>query len=178
MSALPDLLAGVYRHYKGPLYLVLGYGRDANQDGRTVVVYVGLELTGSARPGARINVRDVDDFFAVVDPATGTVPDVEDFFTDYPRRFTYVGPEWQQPEPEPVAGAEYRLVRPDGTVLYTEIVADGPTHVAGEHWPPNTPVGTAKWWWLVPDGRVDPPFRWQGRRFGATEWVTLVESDP
>lgn len=76
---LPDLPAGVYRHWKGHAYLVLGYGMDANDETRQVVVYVGLQLDG-ARPGPRLRVRTVEDFFAEVEPAK--------------RRFEYVGPEW------------------------------------------------------------------------------------
>lgn len=89
---MADLLAGVYRHYKGPLYLVLGLAHDANADvlfhadevefakrdwqsgtmhqeaplgERTVVVYVGLQLD-DAKPGARLAVRSYDDFFTFV----------------------------------------------------------------------------------------------------------------
>jgi hypothetical protein len=91
---LPDLPAGVYRHYKGPLYLVLGYGRDSNTVDRDVVVYVGLELTGTARPGPRLLVRDVADFHAVVDPATGDATGEAYPTPGYPLRFTYLGPEW------------------------------------------------------------------------------------
>ncbi len=76
---LPDLPAGVYQHWReGHLYLVLGYGMDANDETRTVVVYVGLELDG-ARPGPRLRVRTVEDFFATVDGKP---------------RFEYIGPEW------------------------------------------------------------------------------------
>lgn len=86
------LLTGVYRHYKGPLYLVLGYAhdanvmvcvRDTNADGdcpacavdpespcrqpRTVVVYVGLQLD-DAHHGARLAVRTASDFRALLHP--------------------------------------------------------------------------------------------------------------
>lgn len=82
---LKPFLAGVYRHYKGPLYLVLGYGRDSNYEGRTVVVYIGLQLD-DAKPGPRINVRTAEEFFGMVATPTGKVP-----------RFSYAGPEWQPP---------------------------------------------------------------------------------
>lgn len=81
---LTDLRAGVYRHWKGPLYLVLGYGHDANAEDlfamledkvyppglkrlgqRDVVVYIGLELD-EAHSGPRLAVRTVDDFFCLV----------------------------------------------------------------------------------------------------------------
>lgn len=91
---IAELKAGVYRHYKGPLYLVLGYGHDANHDGRLVVVYVGLQLDG-AKNGARLAVRTADDFLAIVDPATGETKDYPFPSPDYPLRFTYVGPTWE-----------------------------------------------------------------------------------
>jgi hypothetical protein len=93
VNSLPDLRAGIYRHYKGPLYLVLGYGHDANQEDRTVVVYVGLQLDG-AKSGARLSVRTADDFFAIVDRNTGATVNDDWDGTDPPpvQRFTYLGP--------------------------------------------------------------------------------------
>lgn len=92
---LPLLPAGVYRHYKGDLYMVIGYGRDSNIDGREVVVYVGLELSG-ALMGPRIQVREVADFHAVVEPATGSATGYPNPSPpDYPLRFTYIGPSWE-----------------------------------------------------------------------------------
>jgi hypothetical protein len=64
-GSLPPLPSGIWRHYKGPLYLVLGYGHDANDEQRPVVVYVGLQLD-QARPGPRLAVRTATDFHAVV----------------------------------------------------------------------------------------------------------------
>ncbi len=112
---LPDLRAGVYRHYKGHLYLVLGYGRDANDDDRDVVVYIGLELHGS-KPGARIMVRTVDDFYAIVNPVTGeSVADNWNGSEPYPvARFTYLGPDLRPgllPSPN---AADPRCVWPNG----------------------------------------------------------------
>lgn len=80
-----DLLAGVWRHYKGPLYLVLGLAHDANAEDlydrdvsgmagdfgysalgeREVIVYVPLQLDG-AHTGPRLAVRTRADFFAEV----------------------------------------------------------------------------------------------------------------
>lgn len=94
MTEFPDLRTGIYRHYKGPLYLVLGLGHDANHDGRAVVVYVGLQLDG-AKTGPRLAVRDMDDFTVIVDPSTGhALPDFPFPSPEYPRRFTYRGPVW------------------------------------------------------------------------------------
>jgi hypothetical protein len=91
MRVTRELHAGVYRHYKGHLYLVLGYADDANTEGRTVVVYVGLQLDG-AGPGARIKVRTAEDFFAPVNPSTGAVVQWCDGVDPAPvARFRYVG---------------------------------------------------------------------------------------
>lgn len=98
---LPDLPAGVYRHWKGPLYHVLGYGHDANSDlDRFAVVYIGLQTQGS-HTGPRLAFRtaisddpDVDAFFDFVHPSDGSkCPG----YTTCPckervRRFTYLAP--------------------------------------------------------------------------------------
>lgn len=98
---LPPLKTGVYRHYKGHLYLVLGYGEDANADNlcdysetmdrvyrhnrgdtdgptkptplseRAVVVYIPLQLS-ETREGPVMDVRTVDDFLAYVNPLDGS----------------------------------------------------------------------------------------------------------
>ena len=74
MSGLPELAAGVWRHWKGRDYLVLGLGHDADVEGRTVVVYVPLYDV----EGPRLAVRTVGEFLAEVAPG---VP-----------RFSYTGP--------------------------------------------------------------------------------------
>lgn len=74
MSELPSLQTGVWRHWKGRDYLVLGLGHDADVEGRTVVVYVPLYDV----PGPRLAVRTVEGFLEQVSPG---VP-----------RFTWVGP--------------------------------------------------------------------------------------
>ncbi|HUR15076.1 MAG TPA: DUF1653 domain-containing protein [Mycobacteriales bacterium] len=62
---------GVYRHWKGPEYLVLGLAHDANDEARTAVVYVPLYSID----GPPFAVRTLEDFTAWVDPADGrTVP--------------------------------------------------------------------------------------------------------
>lgn len=53
---MTTLWMGVYRHYKGPLYQVLGLAHDANDETRTCVVYMPLQLDG-AHEGPRIAVR-------------------------------------------------------------------------------------------------------------------------
>jgi hypothetical protein len=80
---LEHLRAGVYRHYKGQVYLVLGYASDADYTGRDVVVYVGLELDG-AQPGARMHVRTASEFRGLVKTSDG----------HFVPRFSYLGPEW------------------------------------------------------------------------------------
>lgn len=110
---MEHLQAGVYRHYKGPLYLVLGLAHDANVDTlytetgttpplallgeREVVVYVGLQLD-EAHTGARLAVRSVEDFFAIIcidkeHRHYGQAVTKEDrVVCDTRTRFTYVGP--------------------------------------------------------------------------------------
>ena len=91
---LPDLRTGLYVHFKGGRYLVLGYGHDANDAARTVVVYVGfgheLEL------GLELQVRTATDFLAQVcnqesHEDFGRVPKGEKVCTVVPR-FRYAGP--------------------------------------------------------------------------------------
>jgi len=63
---------GTYQHYKGPQYLVLGLGHDANDANRTTVVYLPLYPVD----GPPFAVRTLADFEAWVDPASGaTMPD-------------------------------------------------------------------------------------------------------
>lgn len=116
-----ELLAGIYRHYKGPLYEVSGYAHDANIDGRELVLYRGLELDG-AKMGPRWSVRDaefpggedvdLDCFFDMVH-ADGTPCRHEHSMVGWcntaqvvtKRRFDYLGPvleQWMLPgDPEP-----------------------------------------------------------------------------
>ncbi len=49
--SLPEVPAGVWRHWKGADYLVLGLGHDADVEGRTVVVYVPLYDVPGPRAG-------------------------------------------------------------------------------------------------------------------------------
>jgi hypothetical protein len=90
---LPDLPAGVWRHYKGPLYQVLGYGHDANDANRAVVIYIGLQLD-QAKTGPRLAVRTAEDFHAIVNRSTGEAVDHPYPSPDYPRRFTYIAADW------------------------------------------------------------------------------------
>lgn len=88
-----ELKAGIYRHYKGPLYLVLGIAHDANAEDlvhvsdislrneeynelgeRTVVVYVPLQLDGAHR-GPRMAVRTLADFVEPVCPFNRAIED-------------------------------------------------------------------------------------------------------
>lgn len=114
---LPDLRSGVYRHYKGPLYFVFGYGHDANAEeiyrreekeglpqfyrlgNRAVVIYMALELT-EAHKGPRLAIRTAEDFLALVCQACGrdwecVVKEELNQEIHHPvPRFEYVGPEW------------------------------------------------------------------------------------
>ena len=63
---------GTYQHWKGPQYLVLGLGHDANDENRTAVVYLPLYPVD----GPPFAVRSLEDFRSWVDPATGaTLPE-------------------------------------------------------------------------------------------------------
>lgn len=106
---MTELRMGIYRHYKGPLYQVIGLAHDANADTltvandahhwdednyrsiplgeRTVVVYFPLQLDG-AHLGPRMAVRTLEDFTAVLD----TDPRENSGLTSEPR-FEYLGPE-------------------------------------------------------------------------------------
>jgi hypothetical protein len=59
------LKMGIWRHYKGELYQVIGLAHDANHDDRTVVVYMPLQLN-AAHLGPRMAVRTIEDFAAIV----------------------------------------------------------------------------------------------------------------
>lgn len=79
-DGLPDLLAGVYKHHKGGLYQVLGYGEDSTnglEEPRPVVVYIGLQLPGLQLPDAassmRLKVRDAEEFHDWVHLDDGSV---------------------------------------------------------------------------------------------------------
>lgn len=110
-GGLVDLLAGVYRHYQGGMYQVLGYGHDANADvlvdltaadaagqvmgERMVVVYLSLGYDAH-HTGPRFSVRTALDFhFAHMhqrgprewDECVSGCDDV----VSHVQRFTYVG---------------------------------------------------------------------------------------
>ena len=70
-----DVRCGLYEHFKGGRYLVLGLARD-DRDDTPLVVYVRLY----DRPGIPMTARPLADFLATVDTPAGVVP-----------RFRYVG---------------------------------------------------------------------------------------
>ena len=72
-----DILSGVYRHYKGEYYLVLGLARHSETDEK-FVVYVPLYT----REGPRMSVRPVAMFFEEVEVGSVKQP-----------RFRYIGSE-------------------------------------------------------------------------------------
>ena len=72
---IPTLPAGVWRHYKGGLYVVLGIARDDATD-EQVVVYVRLYR----RDGIPMSVRRLDEFRSTVEVDGVNVP-----------RFVFVG---------------------------------------------------------------------------------------
>ena len=86
MSQNPDhattgIMAGIYRHYKGGYYQVLGIAAHSETD-EQMVVYVSLN--GIELPGPRLRVRPLSMWFDTVQ-----APESKDFVP----RFYYVGPE-------------------------------------------------------------------------------------
>ncbi|MEI8232965.1 MAG: DUF1653 domain-containing protein [bacterium] len=76
-----DLKAGVYQHYKGNYYLVLGIARhDVTEE--KLVVYVALY---TAKPGPRMSARPINVFFENIELDGKSVP-----------RFRYIGQEIPQ----------------------------------------------------------------------------------
>ncbi len=87
---------GIYKHYKGPLYQVLGLAHDANYPDRTCVIYIGLELDG-AHLGPRLAVRTLEDFRSVVEDKELPETVLADGRRgNYEIRFRYLGPQLEQ----------------------------------------------------------------------------------
>lgn len=105
----PALATGVYRHYKGQHYLVLGIASDSNADelyiprdpddgemgmhpiyDRLVVVYVGLETQG-AKDGPRMHVRTFEDFIALLHLDDHSVCPYAEHCSHREARFRFVG---------------------------------------------------------------------------------------
>jgi hypothetical protein len=100
---LRNLRMGIYRHYKGPLYQVLGLAHDAGYEGRVCAVYIGLQLDG-AHPGPRMGVRDLGDFWDRIcfrgaciaeEHANTGCEDCVEHVAKFPHanRYKYLGPE-------------------------------------------------------------------------------------
>lgn len=62
---LPDLRSGVWKHYKGGLYEVIGYSQNTSDGNREQVAYVPL-YTDPEKIGPRIQTRDVEEWFEYV----------------------------------------------------------------------------------------------------------------
>jgi hypothetical protein len=77
MESVEDVRPGVYEHYRGGKYLLIGFARD-DRDETTLVLYVRLY------PGKGIptSARPLDSFLATVNGPGGPQP-----------RFRYLGPE-------------------------------------------------------------------------------------
>lgn len=74
---MEELKLGIYQHYKGEYYLVLGLGRHTETEEK-FVVFVPLYL----REGPRIALRPVDLFLGTIKVKGKTVP-----------RYKYIGQE-------------------------------------------------------------------------------------
>lgn len=53
-ETIPGLPAGLYRHHKGGIYLLLGIAQHSENDDELLVVYVSLD---ASRPGPRLRAR-------------------------------------------------------------------------------------------------------------------------
>ena len=79
---------GIYRHYKGGYYLLLGVAENATNDheGELYVVYVSLN---SSLPGPRMRIRRKHEFEGDVEVSGHHGPEKEP-------RFVYIGDEIPQ----------------------------------------------------------------------------------
>lgn len=83
----PGLQAGIWRHYKGGHYQVLGIGAHSETD-EPMVIYVSLE--GIHLPGPRIRLRPLSMWFDMVEVVHKNEHD--EIGHSVPR-FTYIGAE-------------------------------------------------------------------------------------
>lgn len=79
VKEMPRLLTGVYKHYKGGYYQVLGVGEL--DTGGKFVVYV--MLTGGHSRGPRLRIRSVESWHAKAEVGNGSLID----------RYVYIGEE-------------------------------------------------------------------------------------
>jgi len=84
---VPELRCGVYRHWKGGFYLLLGVGQLTETTGKCVVY---VSLTGAHQPGPRMRIRPLWLFIEPVTVDGVSVP-----------RFEYVGHEIPGSTPSP-----------------------------------------------------------------------------
>lgn len=80
---MPDLMCGVYKHYKGGLYLVLGIAQDGDTEELSVVY---ISLTGARFPGPRMRLAKLSKFFS-------HVSFISDGHNYTGPRFVYIGQE-------------------------------------------------------------------------------------
>jgi hypothetical protein len=66
-DSLPELVPGLYKHFKGRYYLVLGLAHSADSD-LLYVVYIPLY----PHEGAPMAIREVNDFLSTVQPDKGS----------------------------------------------------------------------------------------------------------
>jgi hypothetical protein len=78
-----DLMVGIYRHYKGGYYQVLGIGAHTEREEQMVIYVCVYPLPGSPpQPGLRIRLRPLSMWNEMVPGPNGMEP-----------RFAYVGLE-------------------------------------------------------------------------------------
>lgn len=88
------MLAGIYKHYKGGYYQVLGVAAHS-ETGEEVVVYVSLD--GIHLPGPRMRVRPRKMFEEDVLEPAHHLQDNAAVVPRFVRRFEYVGTEVLKP---------------------------------------------------------------------------------
>lgn len=174
-----ELKAGIYQHYKGPLYLVLGLAHDSNADTvgdrsevtsgggaaalssrvvpfeeRIVVVYVALNIDKSGPPMA---VRTLDNFLAWVCTEKdhrhyGEEP--EDFeVCGAVRRFAYIGTD----RPSPL-NTEKSVDIPVCSLCHRARTLGDPLHPMDsyDYTPMQAMTGQPFGWYSGDDGEVCP----------------------
>lgn len=158
---MTDLHMGIYRHYKGPLYQVLGLVHDANDPARTAVAYLPLQLDPT-HLGPQLTIRTLEDFtaYVVADPEARDYGQVHEFANrrDVISRFRYLGPVvtadmFNPPSPRPPK----------------------PTGGPGDHGVPPFPGQLVP---TDPDApKAGPAGGWHCEECGSKLWVYAVSSD-
>lgn len=77
-----SLKPGLYQHYKGPMYLVIGFARNANKEDELSIIYHSVEPHGNQVPMLTYRKVDGEDGFFTPVQIDG----------EWRERFTYLYP--------------------------------------------------------------------------------------